>query len=108
MISLQVFMIGVMIASTFTGLTTEAVKKILSERGKNYYANTLAGVVSLVVSFAIGVGYMLLSNICFTATVGVYLIALVFVSWLCAMVGYDKVVQTISQFKTIESTDEDA
>ena len=32
-------------------------------------------------------------------TMAVYLIALVFLSWLSAMVGYDKVVQTISQIK---------
>ena len=109
MISLQVFMIGVLITSTFTGLTTEAIKKILAERGKSYYANSLAGIVSLVLSFAIGIGYMLTSNVTFNAQFGVCLVALVFVSWLCAMVGYDKVVQTISQLKTstIESADKE-
>ena len=30
----------------------------------------------------------------------VYLIALVFLSWLSAMVGYDKVMQAISQIKS--------
>lgn len=100
MISLQVFMLGVLITSTLTGLTTEAVKAILKEHGKKYYANTLAGVVSLALSLAIGIGYMLISNVGFTATAAVYLTALVFISWLCAMVGYDKVVQAISQFKT--------
>lgn len=103
MISLQVFMLGVLITSTLTGLATEAVKKILIEHGKKCYANTLAGVVSLVLSLAIGIGYMLVSSIAFTAQVIVYIIALVFISWLCAMVGYDKVVQAISQFKTTNS-----
>ena len=28
------------------------------------------------------------------------MVAQVFMSWLCAMVGYDKVIQAISQFKT--------
>lgn len=100
MISLQVFMLGVLMTSTFTGLATEAIKTILTERGKKYYANSLAGVVSLVLSVAIGAGYVLMYNIGFTTQVLVYLAALVFISWLCAMVGYDKVVQTISQFKT--------
>ena len=100
MISLHVFMLGVLIASTLTGLATEAIKKILAEHNKSYYANTLAGVVSMILSIAIGVGYMLISNISFTAQAIVYLVAMVFISWLSAMVGYDKVVQAISQFKT--------
>ena len=100
MISLHVFMLGVLITSTLTGLATEAVKKLLAEHSKNYYANTLAGIVSVILSVAIGIGYMMLSSISFTSQTIVYLIALVFISWLCAMVGYDKVIQAISQFKT--------
>ena len=100
MISLHVFMLGVLITSTLTSLATEAVKKLLAEHSKNYYANTLAGIVSVILSVAIGIGYMMLSSISFTSQTIVYLVALVFISWLCAMVGYDKVIQTISQFKT--------
>ena len=100
MISLHVFMLGVLITSTLTSLATEAVKKLLAEHSKNYYANTLAGIVSVILSVAIGISYMMLSNISFTSQTIVYLIALVFISWLSAMVGYDKVIQAISQFKT--------
>lgn len=98
--NLQTFLLGLLIASTLTSLATEGVKTILTERKKPYYANTLAGIVSLFVSSAVGAGYMVLTNTAFSAQVIVYLIALVFMSWLCAMVGYDKVVQAISQFKT--------
>ena len=100
MISLHVFLLGVLITSTLTSLATEAVKKLLAEHSKNYYANTLAGIVSVILSVAIGIGYMMLSSISFTSQTIVYLIALVFISWLCGMVGYDKVIQAISQFKT--------
>ena len=103
MISLHVFMLGVLITSTMTGLATEAIKKILAEYSKNYYANTLAGIVSVILSVAIGVGYMMISGISFTSQFIICLVVLVFISWLCAMVGYDKVVQTISQFKTASS-----
>lgn len=100
MITFQVFMLGVLATSIFTGLATEAIKKVLVEHKKNYYANTLAGIVSLILSLAIGAGYILITDIGFTTHTLVYLIALVFISWLCAMVGYDKVVQAIGQFKT--------
>ena len=105
MISLHVFMLGVLITSTMTGLATEAIKKILAEYNKSYYANTLAGIVSVILSVAIGVGYMTLSNVSFTSQSIIYLVALIFISWLCAMVGYDKVVQAISQFKTVSANE---
>lgn len=100
MISLEIFLLGLLITSTFTGLATEAVKKVLTEYNVTYRANTLAGIVALIVSTATGIGYAILSNNAFTSQTIICLIVLVFMSWLCAMVGYDKVIQAISQFKT--------
>nr|DAQ19168.1 MAG TPA: hypothetical protein [Caudoviricetes sp.] len=100
MVNLETFLLGLLIVSALTGLVTEAIKKIIAERNATYRANTLAGLVSLVLSAVVGTGYILLSGIGFTTQVIVYLIALLFMSWLCAMVGYDKVMQTISQFKS--------
>ena len=100
MINFQTFILGMLVSSTLTGLATEGVKTVLTEKNKTYYANTLAGIVSLVVSALLGVGYVLLMGISFTTQIVVCLIALVLMSWLCAMVGYDKVIQSISQFKT--------
>lgn len=100
MISFEIFLLGLLIVSTLTGLTTEAIKKVREERNREYKANTLAGLVSLFISTMVGVCYVIIADIAFTANVGVYLVALIFLSWLCAMVGYDKVVQAISQFKT--------
>lgn len=100
MINFEVFLFGLLMTSALTGLVTEAVKKILAEHNITYRANTLAGIVSLLLSAAIGAAYVVLTGTAFTSQIVVYLIAHVFMSWLCAMVGYDKVIQTISQFKT--------
>ena len=100
MVSMQAFIFGLMICSTLTALATEAVKKIMTEHNKTYYANTLAGIVSMVLSVGFSVGYILLNDLGFTTQTIVLSVALVFMSWLCAMVGYDKVIQAISQFKT--------
>ena len=102
MVNLQVFLLGLLVVSTLTGLATEAIKRLLDEHDKIYYSNTLAGFVALVISLAVGIGYVLLGNMEFTTSIIVYLIALVFMSWLCAMVGYDKVIQAIGQFKFYE------
>lgn len=105
MINLQTFLMGLLATSTLTGLATEAIKNVLTEHNKRYHANTLAGIVALVLSVAIGSGYIVVSEIAFTTQTAVSLIALVFMSWLCAMVGYDKVIQTISQIKNTGKDD---
>lgn len=100
MINFQTFLLGLLISSTLTGLATEAVKTILIENNKPYHANTLAGIVSMILSTMIGIAYVVMTAIPFTTQIIVCIVALVFMSWLCAMVGYDKVIQAISQFKT--------
>lgn len=99
MINFETFLLGLLVVSTLTGLVTEAVKKLIAERNSAYRSNTIAGLVSIALSAAIGSGYIILSGVGFTTQVVIYLIALIFMSWLCAMVGYDKVIQTITQFK---------
>lgn len=99
MIELQTFLFGLLMVSTITSLTTEAIKKVLAEDNKTYKANTLAGVVAIVISFAFGICYGVVTGTTLTAVSAVNLFILMFMSWLCSMVGYDKVVQTISQFK---------
>lgn len=100
MINFEIFLLGLLVISTLTGLATEAIKKVLTEHKVSYRANTLAGLVSIVLSIAVGVGYVITTNVDFTAQIVVCIVAQIFMSWLCAMIGYDKVVQAISQFKT--------
>lgn len=99
MSNLQFFMTGLVVMSAIVGLATEAVKKILAEHNVEYCANTLAGMVALVLSSLAGVAYIVVTGAAFTGPMVVGIITFVFMSWLCAMVGYDKVIQTIAQFK---------
>lgn len=95
MITMDVFLIGLMIVSTLTGLVTEAVKKIVAERNAECRPNTVSGIVAAILSAGVGICYVVLAGISFNAQIVVYIVALMFMSWLCAMVGYDKVVQII-------------
>lgn len=97
--TLELFLIMLLIVSTLTSLTTESIKKMLAEAGKKYYSNVLVGCVAVVVSMIVGIAYIILAQTVLNAQMAVYLIALVFLSWLSAMVGYDKVIQAISQIK---------
>ena len=97
--TIQTALFMLLIVATMTGLVTEAVKKVLQEAGAGYKPNLLAGAVAVVLSVAVGGAYMILTETALNAQMAVYLLALVFLSWLSAMVGYDKVMQTITQFK---------
>ncbi len=65
--------------------------------GKSQKANIVAAIVAIILAVAIGIGYAIITTITITVQYIVMIIALCFLSWLCAMVGYDKVVQAISQ-----------
>lgn len=92
------FLVLLMAVSVLTSLVTEAVKNWLTVRGKTYSANTIAGVASVILAAAVGGAYAALEG-GVTGQLIVMLTALVLLSWLCAMVGYDKVVQAIQQIK---------
>ena len=97
MINLEMFLFGLFITSVITALTTEAVKKILGELKVSYYSNTVSGLIALIVSVAMGVGHSIINKTGFSSEVIVYILGHAYMSWLCAMVGYDKVIQAIQQ-----------
>ena len=103
MMSMETFLMLLIGVSVFTALVTEAIKKIMDEAGKVYKSNILAGAVSVVLSVLAGTGYVIMTETQINAKMAVILIALVLLSWLCAMVGYDKVMQAITQIKVGKS-----
>lgn len=74
--------------------------ELQDEAGMTYKANILAGGVAAVLSVLVGVVYIILAETALNDKLAVILIALVLLSWLSAMVGYDKVMQAITQIKT--------
>ena len=96
--NMEIFLMLLMAVSIFTGLFTEAVKMCLDSFKVKFASNLLAGVVAVVLSVLVSVAYILLAEIAYTDKMMVYLIALILLSWLSAMVGYDKVIQALMQF----------
>ena len=80
--------------SVLSGLVTEGVKKLISDKANMSY-NIIALVVSLVIG---GVGcaiYYQLNTIPFDINNVIYMILMGLASGLCSMVGYDKLKQCI-------------
>lgn len=94
--TLHVFLILLLICSVFTALTVEGIKKLLTD-GESRKANVMAAIVSVVLALIAGFGYVAFFEVIINAQYIFTIIALCFLSWLCAMVGYDKVMQAIGQ-----------
>ena len=102
MINLETLLTGLMVTSTVTGLATEAVKRCLTELKVNYHSNILSGIVSVVVSTGLGIGYLAITGAGFSVASITGIVGLAFASWLCSMIGYDKVKQAIEQIKNVK------
>ena len=97
---MQLFFIALLAISVLSGLTVEAIKKMFKDYKTSWHANILSAIVSTVLSVAVSAGYIVYTGTALTAQLVVLIIALIFLSWLCSMVGYDKVTQAISQIKS--------
>lgn len=97
--TLDLFIFLLLGCSALTGLITEGIKMLLDEYSINYYPNTLAGIVSLIASALVIVAFITLNDAIIDSHTIVYAVGLFLSSWLSAMLGYDKVIQTISQLK---------
>jgi hypothetical protein len=85
--------------SILTTTSTEAAKKILDQTGIKYAANVVVAIVAALMS-AVVEFYPLLSSGAEIGTNCIYeFIALIFLSFIGATLGYDKAVQLIQQMK---------
>ena len=85
------------VISVLTSLTVEGMKKLLDEQKKKYSCNILAIEVAFGITIIGSFMYIVWNSIPVTPQVIVTVIALVFLSFLVATVGYDKVKQLLKQ-----------
>lgn len=93
---------ALLVVSALTNLSVEALKKLLDESGTTYSSNVLAVVVSIVISAVTSAFYLILNGIPFTAIIAVQVAALMYLSFLVATLGYDKVMQLIEQISNVK------
>lgn len=92
------FLALLMASSVLTGLFTEAGKKTLDTLELKFpSSNLLAGLVAVIVAALVCAAYTVIYEVPATDKTMVGYVALVLLSWLSAMVGYDKVIQALAQ-----------
>lgn len=93
------FLVLLFIASVVTSLLTEAIKIFLDSLKVKYASNIVVLVVSVLVGGLGTACYYALCCIEWTAANSVYLVLMIIANWLCSMLGYDKVMQAITQLR---------
>lgn len=93
------FLVLLFITSIVTSLLTEAIKIFLDSLKVKYASNIVVLVVSVFVGGFGTACYYVLCNMEWTATNTVYLVLMIGANWLCSMLGYDKVMQAITQLR---------
>ena len=85
--------------SAITSICTEGCKKILDDIKVNYSSNLVVFIIACVVGVCGTSIYYVLNSIEFSIINIVYMLLMGITTSVGAMVGYDKVVQTIGQLK---------
>lgn len=97
--TVEIFLILLAIFAAVTSLITEAVKKLFDSLKMTYKSNLVVLWVSIIVGcFGMGAFYEL-NGYALTSFEYICALLMIVANWLSAMLGYDKVKQTITQFK---------
>lgn len=83
----------VLLCATLTGLITEAIKKMITDKN----TTLLAAGVSVLVAGGVSAGYIVLNNVPVTKETIVYAVCVVILSWLASTLGFDKVKQALGK-----------
>lgn len=95
--TIETFLLLLTSLSIITGLVTEGVKKFLDTSNIKYTSNILVLIISVFVGGIGIVMYYLSKDITWTYMNIIYIFLMIIANWLGAMIGYDKVIQTIKQ-----------
>lgn len=93
--TIQLFLFLFTIGSLMSSLVTEAIKKAFTSVSTNVIAladSVLVGLVGTICAY-------ILMGIPFTLTNDICIVLMAVCIWIGSMVGYDKVMQTISQIR---------
>lgn len=85
--------------SLLTNLTVEGIKKLFDGTNAKYSSNVLAAILSTILSGAVCAIYLIMNDIGFSVKIGVEIVVLMYLGFLVATVGYDKVIQTLKQLQ---------
>ena len=104
--SISLFISLFVACAAMTGLLTQAIKQFYYNRNSDASPNVIALANAIVVGgLGTAFAYMLI-GIPWTVNNILCLIAMVILVWMGSMIGYAKIIETISQFKIWQSSND--
>jgi heme A synthase len=97
--TVETFLMLLTVCSVATGLVTEAVKKFLTSINVKYVSNVVVLVVSIFIGGGVVTVFYVLNEAIASNNQFIFTILMIVLNWLGSMIGYDKIIQTITQFK---------
>ncbi|MCH5271881.1 MAG: hypothetical protein J1E83_14260 [Lachnospiraceae bacterium] len=97
--TIEILCLALLVVSVLTNLTVQGIRSILDKKSANYSANIMAAITSVVISAALSAAYLVWTETALNSKLAVELIALMYLSFLVATNGYDKIMQAIKQIK---------
>lgn len=97
--TMEVFLTLLTVCAIVTGWLVEAIKKFLNSLKVKYVTNVVVLIVSVITGGGVSAIYYILNQTTLEHSPVIFAIVMIVVNWLVAMLGYDKIVQTIQQFK---------
>lgn len=101
------FLYQLFVISILASLFTEALKKCLQLPAAKQFPNFVAGVIAVVITVVMGLVAIVTQQAVFCPQFALYLIILAAFAWACAMIGYDKVKQSILQIMSGKEVEDD-
>ena len=99
--TVSLFVILLAVFSAVSSICSEGIKKLLDEGNIGYSSNILVFVVSCIVGIGGTAIYYTVDGIAFSLVNIICMILMGLASSMGAMVGYDKVIQTIKQIDNL-------
>lgn len=97
--TISTFIILITIMCAISGLLTEGIKNWYKNANKKYSANLIALIDAIVVGgIGTSIAYVLM-GIAFTLPNILCIVTMIAAIWLGSMIGYDKIIQLITQIK---------
>lgn len=97
--TVEIFLMLLAFFAVVTSLATEAVKKLLDSLHVAYASNIVVLILAIFIGGVGTASFYVINDIAWTSTNIICVFLMVCANWMCSMVGYDKVMQAITQFK---------
>lgn len=106
--SVTLFITILTVSGMVTALLTEAIKKMYANMHKDYSSNIIALVNAIVVGCGGTAVVYMLSGIEWTVNNIICLVLMAIAVWIASMLGFDKVIQTVTQIANITNKEKES